>query len=156
VTRTWVAKTLITVWSTILRKSSSVNTRRICRPTVALYVVCVLLVSVLSVLCPVPLRLPLRLTRCLRVSTFTLRLLVPVSKSCAAICSAPLWIQLRRYYVTPRLTRATLTRLFWLEVLLVFQRFKSWSLTSSTARSQTRASTRMRLLLTVPLFRPPF
>ena len=87
-----------------------------------------------------------KLTHSMRVSISTLPSLMPILKSSARISSIVLLNLLRRSFETPRLISQMSMKLSWLVVPLVFLVSSNLFLTSSMARSPTRASTLMRLL----------
>ena len=118
-----------------------------------LFVVCALLANVPNALFLLLLKALLRSTLFSRVSTFIPLLLVPVSRNFARISSVVLLNLSRRSSVTQRLTRLMSVKLSWSVVQPVSPALSNLFPTSSTAKSPTRASTPMRPLLTVQLFR---
>ena len=87
----------------------------------------------------------LRLILSLRGLTSTPPSPVPVLRSSTLTSSVKPWIQWRRRSVTLRLTSKRLMTSFWLEDPRWSPRSKSSLKTSSTERSRSKSSTRMRL-----------
>ena len=77
------------------------------------------------------------------------------SKSSARTFSVALWSLSKKSCATRKLTRRMCMKSCWLGDPLVFLASSSWCQTSSTARSQMRASVLMRQLPTEPLSRRP-
>merc|ERR1712166_1098405 len=139
-----------------LYRSSSASTRRISHPTLVPCVVSALPVSApRGTFPPLPTHRS-RLTPCSMVSISTPPSPVLASRTFALTSSVAPLSQSRRSSVMLSLTRAQLTRLSLSVAPPVFQRSRSRSPTTSTARSHVAPSTLTRLLHTAPLSRPTF